>query len=239
NTRRGRRPPAPARRSSAPLAEPWVCPPYPRPHCVQLPAPRRCGRTRAGRQSSGNGRAGAQGRENALPRGPMLLASRAPYCLPALPGRAHQACSVPGAFLASRGGGCHRGILVSVERDFPMQRFLAIAFAGLALSACDVAAPGAAELDLPQVEAGELSEATMKEITRTLSSDEFGGRMPGTEGEEKTVAYLIEKFEAAGLQPGNNGSWVQDVPLVEITARDFAPLTVSGDGVDLSFAPSG
>ena len=120
-----------------------------------------------------------------------------------------------------------------------MQRFLAIAFAGLALSACDVAAPGAAELDLPQVEAGELSEATMKEITRTLSSDEFGGRMPGTEGEEKTVAYLIEKFEAAGLQPGNNGSWVQDVPLVEITARDFAPLTVSGDGVDLSFAPSG
>ncbi len=119
-----------------------------------------------------------------------------------------------------------------------MQRFLAIAFAGLALSACDAAAPGAAGLDLPQVEAGELSEATMKEITRTLSSDEFGGRMPGTEGEEKTVAYLIEKFEAAGLQPGNNGSWVQDVPLVEITARDFAALTVSGHGVDLSFAPS-
>lgn len=119
-----------------------------------------------------------------------------------------------------------------------MQRFLSIVFAGLILSGCDAASSGPAEFDVPLVEAGDLSEATMKEVTRTLSSDEFGGRMPGTEGEEKTVAYLIEKFEAAGLEPGNNGSWVQDVPLVEITARDFAPLTVSGEGVDLSFVPS-
>src|SRR3546814_5237259 len=30
------------------------------------------------------------------------------------------------------------------------------------------------------------------------------------------------------LQPGNNGSWYQDVPLVEITPANDAALTVSG-----------
>ena len=92
-----------------------------------------------------------------------------------------------------------------------------------------------AMFDLPDVQRGDLSEDTMKDVTRTLSLDEFEGRMPGTVGEEKTVAYLTERFEAAGLQPGNNGSWVQEVPLVEVTGSDFKPLTVSGEGTNMSF----
>ncbi len=87
-----------------------------------------------------------------------------------------------------------------------------------------------AALDIPDVAPGDLDRDTMIDITRTLSSDAFEGRMPGTVGEEKTVALLIERFREAGLQPGNNGSWVQKVPLVEITGRDFAPLTIAGNG---------
>ncbi|WAT17056.1 M28 family peptidase [Aurantiacibacter sp. MUD11] len=71
-----------------------------------------------------------------------------------------------------------------------------------------------------------ISLETLQNGVRTLSSDEFEGRMPGTQGEELTVAFLVEQFAAAGLQPGNNGSWTQEVPLVEITGSDFAPLTV-------------
>lgn len=67
----------------------------------------------------------------------------------------------------------------------------------------------------------------MKEVTRTLASDEFEGREPGTPGEEKTLAYLAEQFAAAGLEPGNGTSWFQEVPLVEITAANHAPLRVS------------
>ncbi|RIV83481.1 peptidase M28 [Aurantiacibacter xanthus] len=74
---------------------------------------------------------------------------------------------------------------------------------------------------------------TLKEVTRVLSSDEFEGRAPGTPGEEKTIAYLEEQFAAAGLEPGNNGSWVQEVPLVEIAAQNIAPLTIAG--ADYSF----
>lgn len=112
-----------------------------------------------------------------------------------------------------------------------MKRFTIGVAAALLLSACsmgqDVESPDAA-LDLPDVADGTLSEETMKRVTERLSSDEFEGRAPGTAGEEKTIAYLIEEFGKAGLEPGNNGSWVQDVPLVEITGKDFAPLTISG-----------
>ncbi|MEO9492054.1 MAG: hypothetical protein ABJG26_10555, partial [Marinomonas sp.] len=96
----------------------------------------------------------------------------------------------------------------------------------LALAACSGAGGDTnAQLNIPEVANGELSESTMKDITKELSSDEYDGRMPGTEGEVKTVALLTEKFKAAGLEPGNDGSWVQEVPLVEITGKDYAPLT--------------
>ena len=69
----------------------------------------------------------------------------------------------------------------------------------------------------------------MKEVTRTLSLDEFEGRAPGTPGEDKTLAYLVQQFERVGLKPGNNGSWFQDVPLVEITASNHEPLRIGGN----------
>lgn len=108
----------------------------------------------------------------------------------------------------------------------------------LALASCTTVGADPADIAMPNVAAGDISIQTMKDVTKTLSSDKFEGRMPGTIGEELTVALLTEKFAAAGLQPGNNGSWVQDVPLVEITGRNYSPLKVSGKGANLSFAPS-
>ena len=106
------------------------------------------------------------------------------------------------------------------------------AAAALMISACSMGGADKADanvaLDIPEVQPGQLSEATMKDVTRILSSDEYEGRMPGSAGEEKTIALLTERFKAAGLQPGNKGSWVQEVPLVEITGKDFAPLTITG-----------
>ncbi|WP_374407567.1 M28 family metallopeptidase [Pelagerythrobacter sp.] len=119
-----------------------------------------------------------------------------------------------------------------------MIRHILTAGALAALAACNVAVEdqqGDAALDIPEVQVPEISIETMKEVTRTLSSDEFEGRLPGTAGEAKTVAYLVEQFAKAGLQPGNNGSWFQEVPLVEITGRDFAPLTVKADGETMDF----
>jgi Zn-dependent M28 family amino/carboxypeptidase len=66
----------------------------------------------------------------------------------------------------------------------------------------------------------------MSEIARTLASDEFQGRAPGTAGEEKTIPYLIQQFKAAGLQPaGENGGWTQEVPMIRTQLG--APSTVA------------
>ena len=77
----------------------------------------------------------------------------------------------------------------------------------------------------------------MKDVTRELSLDSYEGRAPGSAGEAKTVAYLISKFKAAGLAPGNNGSWTQDVPLIEITAKNVSALRITDrNGKAMSFA---
>jgi Zn-dependent M28 family amino/carboxypeptidase len=90
---------------------------------------------------------------------------------------------------------------------------------------------------LPQVDVPALSEQTMKDVTRELSLDSYEGRAPGSAGEVKTVAYLISKFKAAGLEPGNNGNWTQDVPLIEITAKNVSALSVADrNGKAMSFA---
>ena len=90
---------------------------------------------------------------------------------------------------------------------------------------------------LPQIEVPALSEKTMQDVTRELSLDAYEGRAPGSIGEEKTVAHLISKFKAARLEPGNNGSWTQDVPLIEITAKNVSALNIADrNGKAMSFA---
>lgn len=64
----------------------------------------------------------------------------------------------------------------------------------------------------------------MRDVER-LSSDAFGGRAPASAGERLTVDYLVSAFREAGLVGGNDGSFLQEVPLVAITATDVAPLT--------------
>jgi Zn-dependent M28 family amino/carboxypeptidase len=101
-------------------------------------------------------------------------------------------------------------------------------------------ADGPARAAVARAEAGsqapQISEATLKRVTRELSDDRFLGRAPATEGETMTVDYLIREFQRAGLQPGNNGSWTQDVPLVEIGASNNPSLRVTGGREPLNFA---
>jgi Zn-dependent M28 family amino/carboxypeptidase len=72
----------------------------------------------------------------------------------------------------------------------------------------------------------QVSTQRMSEITRLLASDEFEGRSMGTAGEQRTVAYLIEQFKAAGLEPGGeSGGWTQTVPMIRTKLQ--APMSVS------------
>ncbi len=79
-----------------------------------------------------------------------------------------------------------------------------------------------------------ISEQTLKDVTQTLSSDAFEGRAPATPAEDKATGYIVERFKKAGLKPGNDGSWFQDVPLVEITSQNTSALTFSGGKAPVS-----
>jgi Zn-dependent M28 family amino/carboxypeptidase len=72
---------------------------------------------------------------------------------------------------------------------------------------------------------------------KVLASDAFEGRGPGTEGEDKTVAYLTDEFRKLGLKPGNpDGTYVQDVPLVGFQATSVSgSYTVGGKTIGLKF----
>lgn len=61
-----------------------------------------------------------------------------------------------------------------------------------------------------------------------LSSDEYQGRKPFTEGEKKTVNYLMKELRSYGLQPGNEDSFIQEVPMVELLAKPSDTMTFSG-----------
>lgn len=107
----------------------------------------------------------------------------------------------------------------------------------LALSACATTmgdtAPMATGGALTAAEAEAAvtpSVPIMKAVTKRLAQDDFEGRAPSTAVEPKVLDYIIAEFKKAGLQPGNKGQWLQDVPTVEITGSKFAPLTVKGSG---------
>src|SRR5882762_8939837 len=71
---------------------------------------------------------------------------------------------------------------------------------------------------------------------KVLSSDEYEGRGPGTKGEELSVKYLTEQYQRLGLKPGNpDGTYVQKVPLVGMTATTRASFTAGGKTMDLKF----
>ena len=69
--------------------------------------------------------------------------------------------------------------------------------------------------------------------TQVLSSDAYEGRAPASEGEKKTVSYLVEQMKAAGLQPagdplpGGGRAWTQDVPLARFATK--GPIAVSAN----------
>src|SRR5689334_9655226 len=69
---------------------------------------------------------------------------------------------------------------------------------------------------------------------KTLSSDEFEGRGPGTKGEELSVKYITEQFQKLGLKPGNpDGTFVQKVPLAGFTAEPEASFKAGGKELKL------
>jgi Zn-dependent M28 family amino/carboxypeptidase len=71
----------------------------------------------------------------------------------------------------------------------------------------------------------QINQARLLKNIQILSSDQFQGRAPASEGERLTTSFLEAKFKELGLEPGNpNGDYFQKVPMVGITADPSAQL---------------
>ena len=79
------------------------------------------------------------------------------------------------------------------------------------------------QVSLKDAEA-EMSETKMKEYIQVLASDEFQGRKPFSEGELKTTDYISAVYSDLGLSPINGGSFLQEVPLVEVSVGVDVPM---------------
>ena len=75
--------------------------------------------------------------------------------------------------------------------------------------------------------------------TKTLASDEYEGRGPGTKGEELTVKYLTEQFKRLGLAPATpTARIVQKVPLAGFTAEPHCSIVAGGRRTDAGSFPT-
>lgn len=81
----------------------------------------------------------------------------------------------------------------------------------------------------PQDGLDAFTESGFENHLTKLSSDEFMGRMPFTEGETKTLAYLEAEIKKLGLEPGNGTSYQQEVPMVEITTQTDSVMKIKGE----------
>ncbi|SDR16740.1 M28 family metallopeptidase [Pseudoxanthomonas sp. CF125] len=78
--------------------------------------------------------------------------------------------------------------------------------------------------------AADINAADFSELVKTLASDEFEGRGPGTPGEDKTVEYIKTQMERIGLKAGNGDSYFQTVPMMETTADENTAMTIDVKG---------
>jgi Zn-dependent M28 family amino/carboxypeptidase len=81
----------------------------------------------------------------------------------------------------------------------------------------------------------DFSTERLSQIDKTVSSDAFQGRGPGTAIEPTVIQYIADQLKAAGVQPGGdlvNGkrSWFQKVPLLESQITGTPDITLNENG---------
>lgn len=81
----------------------------------------------------------------------------------------------------------------------------------------------------------QMDTLTIDRHLSVLASDDFMGRKPFTEGEEKTIHYLESELMRMGVSAGNGDSYFQDVPLVEITGRQSEEMVVKAGAKTMRF----
>lgn len=115
----------------------------------------------------------------------------------------------------------------------------AIFFRAAIAAAALVATPTSAHTASAAADA-PITEADLAAHMKILAGDAFEGRAPGTDGEDRTIAYIVGEWAKAGLEavPGSATPWLQPVPFVETEALN-GTATFKVQGRDFALADDG
>lgn len=80
-----------------------------------------------------------------------------------------------------------------------------------------------------------INTGDMARIVQALSADSMLGRKPFTLGETRTIHYLEHEFKSMGLQPAFGDSYLQPVPMVEVTVNPAGQMMARAKGKNQTF----
>lgn len=87
---------------------------------------------------------------------------------------------------------------------------------GTGLNACSPSEPAKPTKGVVKISAADIGHRIEQ-----LSSDEFAGREPGTEGGQMASQYIADEMKAAGIAPmGKDGTYFQPITLTRTTVAD-------------------
>jgi Zn-dependent M28 family amino/carboxypeptidase len=78
--------------------------------------------------------------------------------------------------------------------------------------------------------ANQITDPYMREIIEEISSDAYEGRGPGAAGDVKARAYLAQRMQDLGLEPGADGGYEQPFDLVGVNASQPETWSFEGHG---------
>jgi Zn-dependent M28 family amino/carboxypeptidase len=96
--------------------------------------------------------------------------------------------------------------------------------------ACSSPPPAEPEAPAPSGPAeNEIQEATLVQHVQALSADDMEGRAPSTPGGQRAAQYIADQLKSMGVAPaGANGSYFQEVPILESVVNRSFTLSVPG-----------
>ncbi len=118
-----------------------------------------------------------------------------------------------------------------------LRRTLFALTVSLCVAAAAQAAPDAKAPASTQPFSSAITAQGFRAYDKAISSDYMDGRKPSTVGEQRATAWIVKQMKAIGLEPGNHGSWLQEVPTVSTTLEQPSgiKLDVSEGGSTQSF----
>ncbi len=111
-----------------------------------------------------------------------------------------------------------------------IKRYLQLTLAALLLTGAFLAAEKASTIPAAAKKVADSFDTNrMKTDLNFLASDLLEGRGTGQRGGDIAAAYIAAQFQIAGLKPaGENGTYMQMVPLNGVTAQPESTLKISG-----------